>query len=254
MNISSLGIFFGVLLAALPVFIIIRFRLNLTRRFLMSLVRMVVATGLLAALMTLATWAQSITLSIAISIIIGLFTALTTTVKARLKPGRDYLPIAAGSLAGVIIVAFYFIFLVLGTRDPFAINVFLPVTGLLAGSITGANTKAMIAYNDSLVHHGQLYNYLLGNGCTQRQALDYFARRSLRAAIVEVSKRMSRLAIIEAPVAFFVALMGNMSILTAAALQVLLLVATASASVVAVFITLTIKRKRSKQTALTSEA
>ena len=148
MNISSLGIFFGVLLAALPVFIIIRFRLNLTRRFLMSLVRMVVATGLLAALMTLATWAQSITLSIAISIIIGLFTALTTTVKARLKPGRDYLPIAAGSLAGVIIVAFYFIFLVLGTRDPFAINVFLPVTGLLAGSITGANTKAMIAYNE----------------------------------------------------------------------------------------------------------
>lgn len=255
MNISSLGIFFGVLLAALPVFIIIRFRLNLTRRFLMSLVRMVVATGLLAALMTLATWAQSITLSIAISIIIGLFTALTTTVKARLKPGRDYLPIAAGSLAGVIIVAFYFIFLVLGTRDPFAINVFLPVTGLLAGSITGANTKAMIAYNDSLVHHGQLYNYLLGNGCTQRQALDYFARRSLRAAIVEVSKRMSRLAIIEAPpVAFSVALMGNMSILTAAALQALLLVATASASVVAVFITLTIKRKRSKQTALTSEA
>ena len=98
MNISSLGIFFGVLLAALPVFIIIRFRLNLTRRFLMSLVRMVVATGLLAALMTLATWAQSITLSIAISIIIGLFTALTTTVKARLKPGRDYLPIAAGGL------------------------------------------------------------------------------------------------------------------------------------------------------------
>ena len=151
-------------------------------------------------------------------------------------------------------MAFYFIFLVLGTRDPFAINVFLPVTGLLAGSITGANTKAMIAYNDSLVHHGQLYNYLLGNGCTQRQALDYFARRSLRAAIVEVSKRMSRLATIEAPVAFFVALMGNMSILTAAALQALLLVATASASVVAVFITLTIKRKRSKQTALTSEA
>ena len=138
--------------------------------------------------------------------------------------------------------------------NPLPRNVFLPVTGLLAGSITGANTKAMIAYNDSLVHHGQLYNYLLGNGCTQRQALDYFARRSLRAAIVEVSKRMSRLAIIEAPVAFFVALMGNMSILTAAALQALLLVATASASVVAVFITLTIKRKRSKQTALTIEA
>lgn len=254
MNISSLGIFFGVLLAALPVFIIIRFRLNLTRRFLMSLVRMVVATGLLAALMTLATWAQSITLSIAISIIIGLFTALTTTVKARLKPGRDYLPIAAGSLAGVIIVAFYFIFLVLGTRDPFAINVFLPVTGLLAGSITGANTKAMIAYNDSLVHHGQLYNYLLGNGCTQRQALDYFVRRSLRASILSVSKHMSRMVFIEAPVAFFVALMGNISIVAAAALQVTLILAIASASVVAVFITLTIKRKRSKQTALTSEA
>ena len=250
MNISPLGIIFGVLLAAIPIFIIIRFRLNLLRHFLVSLFRMVVSVGLLAALIGLATYTDSIVSSL----IVCLFTALTTTVKARLKPQSDYLPIAAGSLAGVIIVAFYCIFLVLGTRDPFAINVFLPVTGLLAGSITGANTKAMIAYNDSLVHHGQLYNYLLGNGCTQRQALDYFARRSLRAAIVEVSKRMSRLAIIEAPVAFFVALMGNMSILTAAALQALLLVATASASVVAVFITLTIKRKRSKQTALTSEA
>lgn len=254
MNISPLGIIFGVLLAAIPIFIIIRFRLNLLRHFLVSLFRMVVSVGLLAALIGLATYTDSISLSIVSSLIVCLFTALTTTVKARLKPQSDYLPIAAGSLAGILVIGFYFIFLVLGAHNPFVTNVYLPVMGLLAGSITGANTKAMIAYNDSLVHHGQLYNYLLGNGCTQRQALDYFARRSLRAAIVEVSKRMSRLAIIEAPVAFFVALMGNMSILTAAALQALLLVATASASVVAVFITLTIKRKRSKQTALTSEA
>ena len=247
MNISSLGIFFGVLLAALPVFIIARLRLNLMRHFLMSLVRMTVATGLLAALIGLTTWAQSLALSIVLSVIVCLFTALTTTVKARLKPGRDYLPIAAGTLAGVIMVGFYFIFLVIGARDPFALNIYLPMVGLLAGGITSANTKALIAYNDSLTHHGQLYNYLLGNGCTQRQALDFFVRRSLRAAIVEVSKRMSRLVLVEAPVAFFVALMGNLSVVTAAALQVLLLVATASASVVAVFITLTIKRKRSRQ-------
>ncbi len=246
MNISSLGIVFGALLAALPIFIIVRFRLNLMRNFLVSLLRMIVSVALLAALMALATWANSITLSIVLSLVICLFTALTTTVKARLKLQRNFLPIAAGSLAGILVVGFYFIFLVIGTRDPFTINFYIPVIGLLAGGITSANTKALIAYSDGLVHHGQLYNYLLGNGCTQRQALDYFVRRSLRAAILSVSKRMSRLVMIEAPVAFFVALMGNLSILTAAALQVLLMLATASASVVSVFVTLTIERKRSK--------
>lgn len=246
MNISSLGIVFGALLAALPIFIIVRFRLNLMRNFLVSLFRMIVSVALLAALMALATWANSIALSIVLSLVICLFTALTTTVKARLKLQRNFLPIAAGSLAGILVVGFYFIFLVIGTRDPFTINFYIPVIGLLAGGITSANTKALIAYSDGLVHHGQLYNYLLGNGCTQRQALDYFVRRSLRAAILSVSKQMSRLVMIEAPVAFFVALMGNLSILTAAALQVLLMLATASASVVSVFVTLTIERKRSK--------
>lgn len=247
MNISSLGIIFGALLAALPIFIIIRFRLNLMRSFIVSLLRMTVSVGLLAALMALLTWANSILLSIVVSVTICLFTALTTTIKARLKPRRDYLPIAAGSLAGILIMGFYFIFLVLGARDPFAINIYLPVIGLLAGGMTCANAKALTAYNDSLTHHGQLYNYLLGNGCTQRQALDYFVRRSLRASILSVSKQMSRIVFIEAPVAFFVALMGNLSIVTAAALQVALLLATASASVVSVFVTLTIERKRSKQ-------
>ncbi len=246
MNISSLGIVFGALLAALPIFIIVRFRLNLMRNFLVSLLRMIVSVALLAALMALVAWANSIALSIVLSLVICLFIALTTTVKARLKLQRNYLSIAAGSLAGILVVGFYFIFLVIGTRDPFAINFYIPVIGLLAGGITSANTKALIAYSDGLVHHGQLYNYLLGNGCTQRQALDYFVRRSLRAAILSVSKQMSRLVMIEAPVAFFVALMGNLSILTAAALQVLLILATASASVVSVFITLTIERKRSK--------
>lgn len=246
MNISTLGIVFGALLAAFPIFIIVRFRLNLMRRFLVSLLRMIVAVGVLAALMWLVAWAGSITLSIVLSLAICLFTALTTTMKARLKLQRHYLSVAAGSLAGILVVGFYFIFLVLGTRDPFTINFFIPVIGLLAGGITSANTKALTAYSDGLVHHGQLYNYLLGNGCTQRQALDYFVRRSLRASILSVSKQMSRIIFIEAPVAFFVALMGNLNILTAAALQVLLVLATASASVISVFVTLTIERKRSK--------
>ncbi len=247
MNISTLGIIFGALLVAFPIFIIVRFRLNLMRNFLKSLLRMIVAVGLLAALMWLVAWANNIALSVAMALIVCLFTALTTTVKARLKLQRHYLSVAAGSLVGILVVGFYFIFLVLGTRDPFAINVFIPVIGLLAGGITSANTNALVAYSDGLVHHGQLYNYLLGNGCTQRQALDYFVRRSLRASILSVSKQMSRIVFIEAPVVFFIALMGNLSILTAVVLQVSLLLATTSASVVSVFTTLTIERKRSEK-------
>lgn len=246
MNITTLGIIFGALLVAFPIFVIIRFRLNLMRNFLKSLLRMTVSVGVLAALMGLVTWADSISVSVILSVVICLFIALTTTVKARLKLQGHYLSVAAGALAGILVVGFYFIFLVLGTRNPFTINIYIPVIGLLAGGITSANTNAFATYSDGLVHHGQLYNYLLGNGCTQRQALDYFVRRSLRASILSVSKQMSRIVFIEAPVAFFVALMGNASILTAAMLQILLTLAVASASVISVFVTLTIERKRSK--------
>lgn len=246
MNITTLGIIFGALLVAFPIFVIIRFRLNLMRNFLKSLLRMTVSVGVLAALMGLVTWADSISVSVISSVVICLFTALTTTVMARLKLQGHYLSVAAGALAGILVVGFYFMFLVLGTRNPFTINIYIPVIGLLAGGITSANTNAFATYSDGLVHHGQLYNYLLGNGCTQRQALDYFVRRSLRASILSVSKQMSRIVFIEAPVAFFVALMGNASILTAAMLQILLTLAVASASVISVFVTLTIERKRSK--------
>lgn len=245
MNITLLGAIFGAILLALPIFIIFRYNLNIMRHFLTSLLRLVVSVALLALIMMLSVLVKSIVIDVLLAIVLCLITSLLTTGKARLKMQKMYLPVAAGVLAGTLAVGLYFVYLVMGFRNPFLSNAFMPVIGLLAGGMISVNAKALIVYNDGLAHHGQLYNYLLGNGCSPRQALDYFVRRSLRASILSVSKQMSRIVLVEAPVAFLVAILGGCDIVTAVALQVLLLIAVASASTVSVLVTLTIERKRS---------
>ena len=106
-----------------------------------------------------------------------------------------------------------------------------------------SNAKALDFFFVGLRNHGQLYYYLLGNGSSHRQAVSYFVRRSLKSAIVSVLRRLSLLCFATAPVLFFGLVMAGVDVVTAAALQLLLMVMELTASLLSIAFTLVVGRK-----------
>lgn len=243
MKISLLGIVLGLVLVAFPIFIIFQYRLTLLNRYVKSIVRLIVSVAVVALCTFTSVKLNSLALNILLALLFCVFSTAMSVVKSRLKFERSFLPLLAGTLAGAIVVGLYFIFLVMGARGAQVSTWLIPIYGLLAGGMIEANARALETYYSGLRHHNQLYYYLLGNGCTHAKATEYFFRRGLQASIVTVCKRMSAVTFAAAPSIFFVAVMGGMDVLTAAALQVFLLFAVLSASLISVFVSLLIGRR-----------
>lgn len=245
MEITLLGIFFGLLLLAIPVSAIYYLRLPVLNRVVRVVCRTIVAVAVIALVVFGALSLDSIVYDIVMLLALSLLSAVLTLGKARLKVSKLIIPAAAGSIVAVAVVVFYVLFLVLAGSKPFVAHLFVPLAGIVAGGIVGANTKALQTYYSGLLHHGQLYNYIIGNGGTHAEAVHYFVRRSLQASIVSISRDMSRLVFVSAPTVMLAMVMSGASVLTAAAFQILVYVAVMAASVLSVVITLFVGRKYS---------
>jgi putative ABC transport system permease protein len=243
MKISLLGIVLGLVLVAFPIFVIVQYRLTLLNRYVKSIVRLLVSMAVVALCTFASVKLNSLALNILLALLFCVFSTAMSVMKSRLKFERSFLPSLTGVVAGTIVVGLYFIFLVMGSRGVQVSAALVPIYGLLAGGMIEANSRALETYYSGLRNHNQLYYYLLGNGCTHAKATEYFFRRGLQASIIVACKRMSAVVFIAAPSIFFVAVMGGMDVLTAAALQVFLLFAVLSASLISVFVSLLIGRR-----------
>ncbi|MBM6993226.1 MAG: ABC transporter permease [Prevotella sp.] len=245
MEISLLGFLLGLLLMAIPVYIIYAMDLRRMRRFMVSLVKMVamvVLTG--GATYLLVRW-NSVVLNILAGIVMAVASAALTIRQANLRVARLLLPVASGLVVASFVVGLYVLFLVVGLKNPFDARFFIPVFGWLTGCSISLNANALHAYYMGLHHHNQLYYYLLGNGSTHREAVNYFVRRSFQAALNPLMKQMSGLVFATAPVLMLALVMGGTDILTAMALQILFFLMVVSASLVSLFLTMLMGRRYS---------
>lgn len=245
MNITYLSILFSLLLFAFPVFVVVYFKLNILNRVVRAFLRMVIATGVIA----LITWGvvsvDNVVVDIIVALLFCLFTTVITLAKSRLKISKLLIPLAIGNFAGIAVVSFYVLFLVLVLSNPFISHIFAPVVGIVSGCIITANAKALANYYVGLRHHNQLYYYLLGNGATHRQAIDYFFKKSLKTSIITVAKSMSNTVFTTAPIIFFIAVISGIGVFQAFILQLTFYGAIMTASLLSLFISLLVGRKYS---------
>lgn len=245
MKITALGFLFALVLTVFPLYIIFHFRLNVMRRFSLSMVRMIISVAVMAVVIWGAVILKSIVYDIVMLLLLSATSALLTLNRARLKVSRLFIPVSVGTLAGITVLAFYGLFLVMGLHNPFVPHLFLPFVGIIAGEIVGVNSKALQTYYSGLLHHAQLYNYILGNGGTHREALDYFMRRCMQSSVVMVGKGMSRLVLLTSPVLLLAMVMSGTDIFTAAVFQIFFYIAVLSASLLSLLIVLYLGRRYS---------
>lgn len=225
MNISVLGLVLGLLLIALPIYIIYAFDLRVMRRLLKSLAMMAVVVLAFGAVTALLITYNVLWVNVLVAVVLALLSSVVVVLRSGLRQRRLLLPVMAASVVPLLFVSLYVLLLVLSLKKPFDTRFFIPMLGLMVGMASGLIARALRAYYIGLEHHNELYYYLLGNGATHREAVRHFMRRGFQAALVPVMKQMSGMFLTTAPTLMLGLVMSGVGVWTAALLEVVVLLA-----------------------------
>lgn len=245
MEITLLGFVLGLLLLAIPLYILYAFRINLMQKALVAFGKMTVWLALTGFCLYFILQWNNVLLNILWIILMALAAAVMMVGKARLKSSKYVIPVFVGLLISALVIGLYFLFFVAGLKNPFDARYFIPVIGLLIGSMIGVNANALSVYYSGLQHHSALYYYLLGNGATHKEAVNYFVRRALQKSASPWISSMGYMVVGVAPVILWVMLMSGITLIAAVCYQLLILILLFSTSLTSLLITLWAARRYS---------
>jgi putative ABC transport system permease protein len=140
------------------------------------------------------------------------------------------LPVSAGLLIGVSLIAFWLLGLVFPVRI-FDAHWFVPVTALLTGHATAMIIRGLSTYLSAFQADEQQYEFLRGNGLAHFKALQPFLRRSLLAVISPTMANLSVLGLTSMPLLLVGILLGGILPLHAFLLMIGMIAGCVSASV-----------------------
>lgn len=242
-QITFLQCILGLLLLLVPCYVMFHFGIKLLRTTLHAWLKMVICLLVLGLLLYYVTlWNHPV-----VTLLFGLLAIVCGSAlavrRAKMKLQQMFVPVLCGMMAGVVVVGLYVLLLVMGQKNPLQARFFIPVIGLLVGHNVVVNSQALHIYYMGLRHHAQLYYYLLGNGGTHQQAVNYLMRRAIQRAALPGISNMGLVAVGLSPVMLWSMLLGGANVITAVAYQALLLIAMLAASVLSVVVTLTVSRR-----------
>ena len=241
--ITLLGICLGVLFLLVPLCVAYVYHINIAGKVLAAFGKMLLRVGVLAGVLYLLLRSSSVALAILCAILFVAYTVLAVVVKARLRARLFLVPVGTGMLLAVILTGCVLLFANFSVGSDFASRYLLPVFAILSGSIVEPVAKALSTYYMGLLHHNHLYYYMLGNGATRAEALDYLVRRALERSMAPAIKQMSGMAVGVSPVIMLIMVVCGCTALEAAAMQVLVVLAVFAASSIATLVALLIARR-----------
>lgn len=243
MNISVLGLVLGLLLIALPIYIIYAFDLRVMRRLLKSLAMMAVVVSAFGAVTALLITYNVLWVNVLVAVVLALLSSVVVVLRSGLRQRRLLLPVMAASVVPLLFVSLYVLLLVLSLKKPFDTRFFIPMLGLMVGMASGLIARALRAYYIGLEHHNELYYYLLGNGATHREAVRHFMRRGFQAALVPVMKQMSGMFLTTAPTLMLGLVMSGVGVWTAVILEVVVVLAVMVYALTTFWLTILLSRR-----------
>lgn len=233
----------GLLLLLVPCYVFYVFNIPMLTKTLRSFLKMVGSLLVLGVLLYEVVALDKLFFTLLFALIIIVWGTLLSIVRAKLPLRQLFLPVLAGTFAGVLVVGMYVLLLVMGGANAFEPHYMIPVVSMLTGHLIHANSKALHIYYMGLRHHGQLYHYLLANGATHSHALGYLLRRAIQQSALPSLSGMGWVVMGVSPLVMWGMLLGGASVLTAVACQVVLLVAMFTAAVLSIIVTVAVSRR-----------
>ena len=160
-------------------------------------------------------------------------------------PIKDYmLPASAGLFGGALLVGLWLLVAVLPIESITA-RWFIPVMAVLLGHSATMLVRGLSNFATMFQRNRAQYDFLLGNGASQWQALLPFIRSSLLAVISPTITNLSVLALAALPLLLCGMLLGGLSPINAFAIMLFTLSGCIASSVLSLGIALFLARKLS---------
>ncbi len=244
-DISYLHLGIGLLLLAIPVFYLHKFKTGLLQATLIGTARMIVQLFLIGMyLKYLFLWDKP-WINFLWVIVMVLVASQTALARTGLKRSILFIPMAMGFLGSALVVGLYFIGIVLQLDNVFNAQYFIPIFGILMGNMLSSNVVALNTYYSRLKREEQLYRYLLGNGATRQEALAPFIREAVIKAFSPLIANIAVMGLVALPGTMIGQILGGSAPNVAIKYQMMIMVITFTASMLSLMITLSLASRKS---------
>ncbi len=237
MKITVLSVLLGLLLLAVPGYVLMRLDVPLLQRLAKSVVRMVLQMAVVGALTWLLWRMASPWLCLVWLLAMAMVAAWVLVRRCRLQQGLLFLPVWAGVVAGVFSVGAYLL-LTRRVAEPLSPLWLIPVGGVLMAHVLTTNIHGVSAYCEALKTDAMSYYTQLGNGASRVTMLTPYVRQGLRSMIEPTVASFTTMGLFALPMLLSGLLLGGVAPVEAVALYVLLVIGSVAASVVALIVTL----------------
>ncbi|MBE6270794.1 MAG: ABC transporter permease [Prevotella ruminicola] len=182
---------------------------------------------------------DNIWLSIGWLLVMAVWAGFLVITKCKLTILQYLFPASTGLFGGTLLVGLWLLVAVLPI-DHISARWFLPVMAVLLGHSASMLVRGINNFVTMLQRNRGQYDFLLGNGASQWQALMPFIRTSLLAILSPTIANLSALALVSLPLLFCGMLLGGFAPINAFAMMLYAVLGCIASSVLALGITLLI--------------
>lgn len=182
---------------------------------------------------------DNIWLSIGWLLVMAVWAGFLVITKCKLTILQYLFPASVGLFGGTLLVGLWLLVAVLPI-DHISARWFLPVMAVLLGHSASMLVRGINNFVTMLQRNRGQYDFLLGNGASQWQALMPFIRTSLLAILSPTIANLSALALVSLPLLFCGMLLGGFAPINAFAMMLYAVLGCIASSVLALGITLLI--------------
>ena len=182
---------------------------------------------------------DNICLSIGWLLVMAVWAGFLVITKCKLTILQYLFPASVGLFGGTLLVGLWLLVAVLPI-DHISARWFLPVMAVLLGHSASMLVRGINNFVTMLQRNRGQYDFLLGNGASQWQALMPFIRTSLLAILSPTIANLSALALVSLPLLFCGMLLGGFAPINAFAMMLYAVLGCIASSVLALGITLLI--------------
>ena len=237
MTLSYLNLVLGLLLLAIPGYLIYTYDHLSLPKVALSVVRMMVQMAAMGACLWLLYRYDSVWFNLLWLLVLVVAAAFLLVSRSHLRSSVLFLPASLSMFVSVLAVSAFVLFAVLRPESPMSARWFVPVTGVLMAHVLTTNIHAIRTYFDSLRQDSQPYYTLLGNGASRPAALAPYIAKALKSLTAPAMTSLSVMGLFVLPMLLSGLLLGGLHPVEAVAVFVLLMLACLAASMLTLVLT-----------------
>jgi len=237
-DISITGLALGFLLMIIPLALFAKLKVPLVHSTLNALVRMIVQLYLVGLYLQYLFQMDSWWVNAAWALLMTIVAVGTAVQRMKMNPNMLAVPLFSGFMVAGLVIALYFLGLVLELHNVFTAQFFIPIFGLLLGNMLGVNILALDTFLGTLHREQHLYYYMLGNGATTWEASLPPLRAAIQKAFNPCIANMAVMGLVSMPGTMIGQILGGSSPAIAIRYQMMIVVITFVASMLSLMIAL----------------